>query len=165
MVEHAYLVAILVCGLAVAAAWDVARRRVPNLVVAPLAALGLAAQWSSSGPQAALLGLAAGAGTLLLLLAPWALGALGGGDAKLAAATAVWLGPSRLSSFLLYAAVAGAPVALAAWAAHRLRARRELRRLAAAGLSVDDARLPRQTAPVAVAIALGALAALRWGSP
>ncbi|HET9555428.1 MAG TPA: prepilin peptidase [Anaeromyxobacteraceae bacterium] len=165
MVEQSLHLALLGSALAVAAARDVAERRVPNLIVAPLAAAGLAAQLAAGGPGALLEGALAGGAALLLLLLPWMAGGLGGGDVKLAAAAAVWLGPSRLAAFLLFTAVAGGPVALAARAAHRQRARRELARVTSAGLGLDAAELPRETAPVAVAIALGAIAALRWGLP
>jgi prepilin peptidase CpaA len=42
----------------------------------------------------------------------FAFGWIGGGDAKLAAATALWLGFDHLLVYLVYAAVAGGPLAL-----------------------------------------------------
>jgi prepilin peptidase CpaA len=157
-------IAILQALLAVACASDVARRRVPNAIVAALAAGGLAARWAGGGVTAAAWGAAAGAGVLALLLPAWATGKLGGGDAKLAAAAAVWLGPSRLIAFLVLSAAAGLPVALATWVARRLELRRLARGGAAAGAEAK-ASSPRETVPFAVAIAMGALLAMPWSAP
>jgi prepilin peptidase CpaA len=165
MVVQAIHLALLMALLGVAAAADVAERRVPNAVVAPLAAAGLAAQWAEGGAPSALLGAIAGGLLLALLLLPWTAGKLGGGDAKLAAAAAVWLGPGRLLPFVLFTAVAGAPVALAARLGHRLELRRLLRQAAAGGVPAEGLAPPAQTVPVAVAVALGAFAALRWNLP
>lgn len=99
--------------LAVAAAADVAQRRIPNPVVLLVAVSGLLARWGEGGPGPALLAVLAAAGTLLVLLVPWTAGKIGGGDVKLLAATAIWMGPGRLLPFLALTAVAGAPVALA----------------------------------------------------
>lgn len=46
--------------------------------------------------------------TFLMFAAGW----IGGGDAKLAAATALWLGPSVLMDYLLYAAIFGGVLTL-----------------------------------------------------
>ncbi len=153
---------ILGAFLAVAAAVDVAQRRVPNLVVAPLAAAGLAARWTVEGAGGVGDGLLAGIAVLAALAYPWARGFLGAGDVKLAAATATWLGLGSVVPFLLYAGAAGIPVALAV----KLRRRVDLGRApvpagAPGGVAVAASR---ETAPVAVAIALGALA-VRWRTP
>jgi prepilin peptidase CpaA len=151
--------------LAAAAAFDVGQRRVPNALVLPLAAGGVFAQWSAGGASEAALGAVAGACVLALLIVPWSLGALGGGDAKLAAATAIWLGPSRLLSFIVFVAVAGAPVALLARLSHRLSLRRLLVQARAGGDGLDDVRPPQETVPMAVAVLLGTYAALLWRLP
>jgi prepilin peptidase CpaA len=156
---------ILGALLAVACASDVASRRVPNVLVVTIALGGVAAQWASGGAAAALAGTLGGAALLAVLLAGWALGKLGGGDVKLAAATAVWLGPANLVWFALLTGVAGVPVALAAYARRHLDLLREARASAALGdgqvaLQADA----RHTVPLSVAIALGAWAVL-WGVP
>jgi prepilin peptidase CpaA len=157
-------IAILQGLLAVACASDVARRRVPNAVVAALAVAGLAARAAGGGPVEAAWGAAAGAATLVVLLPAWATGKLGGGDAKLAAAAAVWLGPSRLPAFLLLAAAAGLPVAVGTRVAHRLERRRLAQAGAGGGVAGPHAPSP-ETVPVAVAIAVGALLAMPWSAP
>jgi prepilin peptidase CpaA len=54
----------------------------------------------------------AGLAVLAVGFAAFALGWIGGGDAKLAAATALWLGFDHLLVYLVYAAVAGIPLVL-----------------------------------------------------
>lgn len=144
---------ILGIGLALAAAHDVARRTVPNALVLPIALAGLVAQTLAGGLSGLGGALGAALATGLILLVPWRSGSLGGGDLKLAVAAATWLGPSRLLAFLVFTAIAGAPLALAVWGIDRWRRAR------------GGAAPERATVPEAVAIALGALSALRWGLP
>ncbi|HSM91625.1 MAG TPA: prepilin peptidase [Anaeromyxobacteraceae bacterium] len=158
-------IALLAALLAAAAAFDVGQRRVPNALVASVAAVGLLARGSAGGAASAGLGLVAGAITLALLLVPFATGKLGGGDAKLAAAAAIWLGPSRLVSFFVFVAVAGAPVALLARLSHRFALWRLAVQVRSDGVALDDVRPPAESAPVAVAVLLGTFAALRWELP
>ncbi len=56
--------------------------------------------------------LACGAGVLVLTFALFAFGWIGGGDAKLAAATAVWLGWDHLYAYGVIASVAGGALTL-----------------------------------------------------
>ncbi len=157
-------ITILGALLGTACVTDVAARRIPNAVVAAIAASGLWAQWWSAGIRGAGLGLLAGSIVLVGLFPGWSLGKLGGGDVKLAAAVAVWVGPSKLLAFALFTGAAGLPVAAASWAAHRVRLWRVVR---AAGDGDQAVAVPSQrlTVPLAVAIALGAAAALSRGTP
>ena len=92
---------------------DAETRIIPNSLVlglvvgfaalAPLAGFGPAAMALHFG--VALLALAAGFG---LFAAGW----LGGGDGKLIAATALWLGPAATIDFVLVAALAGGALAM-----------------------------------------------------
>jgi prepilin peptidase CpaA len=52
-------------------------------------------------------------GVLLLAFALFALGWIGGGDAKLAAVTALWFGADHTAAYLVYTALLGAAFALA----------------------------------------------------
>lgn len=149
--------------LAVAVAADVAQRRIPNVVVLTLAAAGIAAQWVGAGPVAALQGALTGAGVLALLVIPWASGKVGGGDVKLIAATAIWIGPSRVLVFLALTAVAGAPVALLTRLVHVVESRRMVRDAAGGGIAFDRPALPVATVPYAAAVAIGAFAAFHGG--
>lgn len=57
--------------------------------------------------------LALGAGVLAATFAMFAAGWIGGGDAKLAAATALWLGPELALTYFLYASLLGGALTLA----------------------------------------------------
>lgn len=151
-------VAILTALLGVATALDVLERRVPNAVSALVAVVGLVAQAAAGGGAGALRAAAGGALMLAALLVPWGFGKLGGGDVKLAAATAIWMGTDHLVSFALLTGAAGLPVAIATRLAHRAGSWR----IAQAGGEVAGP-VGRETVPVAAAIAIGALATLCWG--
>lgn len=156
-------VAILAALLGVATAFDVLERRVPNAVSALVATIGLVAQASAGGSAGAFWGTAGGALMLAALLVPWGFGKLGGGDVKLAAATAIWMGTDRLVWFALLTGAAGLPVAIATRLVHRAAQWRMARwRIAQAGGELA-APAGRETVPVAAAIAIGALAALCRG--
>jgi prepilin peptidase CpaA len=71
----------------------------------------LAALIGMSGPQI-LSHVGAGALVLAITFTFFACGWIGGGDAKLAAATALWLGFDPLMSYLLYASVFGGALTL-----------------------------------------------------
>jgi prepilin peptidase CpaA len=164
MVTHAHHLAILGVLLAIACASDVAQRRVPNAVVVPLAAAGLAAQWVSGGPWALLWGAVSGLGVLTLLVAPWAFGKVGGGDVKLAAAAAMWLGPARVPGFLVAAGIASAAVGIAVHVAYRIRLRRLIHGPATAA-SLDTTVVRRGTVPVAIAVAAATFVAIVGSTP
>ncbi len=155
--------ALLAGLLAAAAAWDVGQRRIPNALVALLAAAGLVTQLEAGGVRGAGRGLLAAAIVLAVLALAWVRGKLGAGDVKLAAAAALWVGPERVVEFLLLAGVAGLPVAVAARVAHRLRQRRLLARISTGGAMLDEVVRSRETVPMAVAIAIGALVAAARG--
>lgn len=105
--------------LALAAVWtDLARREIPHWVPAGAALLWLAAAWlEPQALNAALLAsLACGAAGLALGFLLHALGWLGGGDGKLLAVLALWLGPWDLGLALIAAGALGLLLALAALA-------------------------------------------------
>ncbi len=65
------------------------------------------------GPMAMLWHAGAGAIVLVVTFAMFSFGWIGGGDAKLAAATALWLGFAHLFDYLVYASVLGGVLTLA----------------------------------------------------
>ncbi len=71
-------------------------------------------------PQAVLWHTLAGLGVLAAGLALFARGLVGGGDAKLAAVAALWLGLDRLADFALLSSLLGGAVTLATLAFRRM---------------------------------------------
>jgi len=112
------LTAAAVALFATAAVTDTLRRRIPNLLCAGLALLGLVrivgalADGTGTGLQTA-----ADLAAALTVFAAGALafrfGLLGGGDAKLLAAGTLWLGAASLGPFLLTTVLAGGILAVA----------------------------------------------------
>lgn len=100
-------------AMAVAATSDLLTMRVPNVLVIALAvAFILAAPLAGFG--ATELGIHLGVATAALAIGfgLFAMGWIGGGDAKLFAASCLWLGPAVLS-YVVYAALIGGVLTLA----------------------------------------------------
>lgn len=96
----------------VAVGWDLATRRIPNLLTlgAAIAALAVHAYLEGfSGVWMSLSGWLVGAA---LLLPFFALGGMGAGDVKLMAALGAWLGPASIVWVALYSSIAGGALAL-----------------------------------------------------
>jgi prepilin peptidase CpaA len=102
------LVALFPALMAYAAASDILTMRIPNWLSLALVA-AFAALWAAGGLpwEAIVLHVAAAALVLAVCFALFALHWIGGGDAKLATATALWLGFASLLDYLLVAALAG----------------------------------------------------------
>lgn len=142
--------------MALAAACDVATMTIPNRISIALAGLFFVAAWFT---HLSLLDTAlhagVGAAALVLMIVAFALGWLGGGDAKLIAAASLWIGPAAAAPFVLFTAVAGGALALALMGARFYgaplvtRGPEWLKRLLT----------PKGAIPYGVAIAVGAIAA------
>lgn len=157
---------VLVALLAVASAWDVGRHRIPNALVVGVAATGALARAMHGGMTAlgwsALAVVAVGA----VVWPAWTRRWIGGGDLKLAAAAAAWLGIARVPFYLVASGLAIGVISMIsyAWCARAVRA--EVRRnlaLAARGfpgLAPIDAHAGRVQVPAGVGFAIGALATL-----
>jgi prepilin peptidase CpaA len=148
------LFAALVIGAAVR---DLATFTIPNWISLTLA-LAFAPAALLAGVSLPDIGvsLAVVAGMLVLGAGMFALGWIGGGDAKLMASAALWVGLKGLAPFAIYTALAGGLLALglvalrSAW----------LRPFAVAGPAwTQRLATPGESAPYGVAIAVGALAA------
>jgi prepilin peptidase CpaA len=141
-------------AMAFAAAADLFTMKIPNALT-----LGLAAAFLVVAPVAGLSWtdllshLAAGSLLLIVGILLFSLGWLGGGDAKLLAAAALWLGFEPLVLFLAYVAIFGGALAIAVLAYRSVPA-------GAFPLPGWAARLHAKGAaiPYGVAIAGGALA-------
>lgn len=113
MIEVAVLT-VLPGAVAFAGAMDLLTMKIPNRISAlvvlaffPLALLAGMGAWDILYHVAA--GLAVLALGVLLFIPGW----FGGGDAKLMAAIALWIGPESLFPFIFYVALAGGMIATA----------------------------------------------------
>jgi prepilin peptidase CpaA len=99
--------------MAFAAASDLFTMKIPNRVSLMLV-LGFLALATASGMSAhdIMMHVAAGAAVLVIAFACFAMGWVGGGDAKVAAAAALWFGFAHLMSYLLYASLFGGALTL-----------------------------------------------------
>ncbi|MGC1784080.1 MAG: A24 family peptidase [Acidobacteriaceae bacterium] len=101
--------------LVIATVTDLRSCRIPNWLVLPFLAAGLAvAAWTHGwhGIEQSLLGF--GLGALIFGFFCW-IGGMGMGDVKLCAAIGVWIGPSQLMLALIITGLAGGVMALC-WA-------------------------------------------------
>ena len=104
--------AALVVGVLIATVVDLRTRRVPNVLTAAMAVVGLglaAAGVSGISLGTAMLGLLLG---LALMLPGHAIGATGAGDVKLMAAVGALMGPSLTFKAFLFTALAGGVLAV-----------------------------------------------------
>jgi prepilin peptidase CpaA len=113
MITHILIITIFPAAMAVSAATDFLSRTVPNwislllivgfAVLAPLVGLG----WTAIGLHVAL-----AAAALVVTFTMFSFGWIGGGDAKLFAATCLWMGPELTLIYAIYAALIGGVLSL-----------------------------------------------------
>lgn len=147
------LLLVFPAAMAYAAASDLLTMRIANSVSLGLAAAFLLVALIAGMPvQDMLLHLAVGAGLLVAGMLLFSLNLLGGGDAKLLAAAALWIGYDQLGLFLFSVTLFGGALALLLLA---------YRRLPAAALPLPAWAVRLHTAgggmPYGIAIAAGAL--------
>lgn len=110
------LATVAVALFAAAAYTDIRSRRIPNAVSVALALLGLAriamALVAGESALTAALDLAAALTVFVLAAVAFRFRLLGGGDVKLLAAGALWLGAAALGPYILFTAVAGGVLAM-----------------------------------------------------
>jgi prepilin peptidase CpaA len=163
------MVPLLIVLLALASVWDATLHRIPNALVVAVAATGALARVMSGGPIA--LGWSALAVVVVgaVIHPAWTRGWIGGGDLKLAAAAAAWLGIARVPLYLVASGLAIGLVSMVSFALCARAVRAEVRRnLAGAARGVPVlapilARPGRAQVPAGVGFAVGALAALAIG--
>jgi len=145
-----------------AAVKDLTSFTIPNWIsLAMLAAWfpGAGAALAAGVPAGELLGcLGVGVAALAVGVAMFALRWIGGGDAKLMAAAALWMGAPGLAPFLLWTTIAGGALTVIL-----ITVRRHGAPLAGADGWVGRLMTPQGAVPYGVAICVGALAAFRYG--
>lgn len=158
---HSLMLLVFAGLVVVGAVRDLTTYTIPNWISLALAAAFLPAalvageSWSTIG-----LSVLVGVGMLAVGIVMFALGWIGGGDAKLMAAASMWLGLQGLTPFVLYTGLAGGALALMLLAARSTW----LRPFAAVGPGwVDRLATPGGATPYGVAIAVGALGAFPMG--
>jgi prepilin peptidase CpaA len=157
MFAEILVVAMFPALLVAAACWDVASFTIPNFIpVCLLAVFALAALAAGMPPGLAGMHILAGFVGLAVGFTLFALGFIGGGDAKLFACVALAFGLGDLLPYAVVASIFGGGLTLALLAARKIPLPRSL---AAQGWITrlhDD----RQGIPYGVALALGALVLL-----
>ena len=98
--------------LGAAALWDLRRRSIPNLLTGAMALTGVGICLAGAGVTTIGAAVTAGVASFAVGLALQFGRLLGGGDVKLFAALAVWLGPAGTVNAALATAIAGGLVAL-----------------------------------------------------
>jgi prepilin peptidase CpaA len=113
MVE-AFLLLLFPATMAYAASSDLLTMKIPNQLTLGVAIAYIAIALTIQIPAAVIgLHLACGALVLAVTFGMFCMGWMGGGDAKLAAATALWFGWSMVLEYLLLASVLGGALTLA----------------------------------------------------
>jgi prepilin peptidase CpaA len=157
---HLLGAALFAAAMARAACTDLRTRRIENGLVAALALGYLAlAPLAGHGAGEVALNAAVAAAVLAGGVAAFALGWLGGGDGKLAAATALWLGPVGTFDYIATTALIGGALALGVLA---FRAA-PLGRAAASTRWIRRLHAPGTGIPYGVALAAAGLLTLQRG--
>ena len=166
--SDALVTAIVAVGMGAAAVIDLRTRRIPNILTATMAAVGIglaAAGVGRVGLGASLLGCLLG---LAFMMPGHIFGRTGGGDVKLLAAAGALLGPTDTIYAFLYTAIAGGVLALGVAVARR-RLNQTLASTSALMSGSEEARAEVESTAsdnrfaYAPAIAIGVvLVALSW---
>ncbi len=142
----------------VAALSDATTMTIPNWISVALALAFFPAAFAVGMPASAIgLSVALPAWAPVAGMAMFALHWIGGGDAKLFAASALWLGMAGAAPFLVWTAIAGGALALALLGARRWASDIGVPSASRAGWSACSPR--KGDIPYGIAIAAGALAA------
>ena len=113
MVTEAIMLTLFPATMAFAASSDLLTMTIANRVSLILAGgFLLLAVLTGMGPTEMLWHVGAGAAVLVVAFVFFSFGWIGGGDAKLAAATALWLGFAHLFDYLVYASFLGGALTL-----------------------------------------------------
>lgn len=155
---HTLLALVFPALLIVAALKDLTSFTIPNWISLALVAAFPAAALTGGMPMGEFgLHWAVGAGALVAGMAMFAVGWIGGGDAKVFAAASLWLGATAFLPYILVTALAGGGLALFLVAFRHSFVRAHV---PVGPAWVERLREPKGSAPYGVAIAVGGLVAL-----
>ena len=117
------IAAIFIAAMLFAVVSDIRSMTIPNwLCLSLVAAFAVSAPLAGMAPVAIGVHILAGLVVLLVTVGLFALGWMGGGDAKLIAATALWFGPGvDLANYVLLASVLGGVLTLLLMTARAIR--------------------------------------------
>jgi prepilin peptidase CpaA len=154
LVSHQLMFLFFPAAMALAAAMDLLTMKIPNRLSAGLALGYFAVALISRAPlhEIAMHALC-GAAMLLFTFALFNFGWIGGGDAKLAAATALWLGWTPLADYGLASAIAGGALTLLILMGRRL----ELPQMLASRDWIARLHNAKSGIPYGIALAFGGL--------
>ena len=113
MLTEAITLTLFPAMMAFAASSDLFTMTIANRVsLILIGGFGLLAIMTGMGATDVLLHVGAGASVLVVAFALFSFGWIGGGDAKLAAATALWFGFNHLFDYLIYSSILGGALTL-----------------------------------------------------
>ena len=154
--------------LVIIAYGDLRTRRIPNVLAAIVAVLGTIRMMLAADPIAAAHTIEASFGVLAVGFFAFRRGIVGGGDAKLIAATALIVGWQELLSFLFVMSIYGGALAVTILARDKLQRYWRLSRRAELASTISGAGPAtismRSTVPYGVAIAAAAITTLLHGT-
>jgi prepilin peptidase CpaA len=122
---------------------DCRDRRIPNLLTLPAVLAGLMFHAGTGGPVGALWALKGALFGGVLLIIPFALGGMGGGDVKLLAAAGAWLGLQGVGHLFIYGALVGAMISIGLMAR-----RRDFKRMGKIKIDIVNLMLTGESADV-----------------
>jgi prepilin peptidase CpaA len=158
MIAQLLILVLVPALLALAAGWDLTSFTIPNsLSLSLVLAFALFAVVVHMAPGTAGLHAACGALGLVAGFALFAGGFIGGGDAKLFAATTLWIGFSDLLDYAFTVALFGAALALALMSLRRMPLPEQL----VGHAWIARLHNPTSGLPYGVALSAGALAVLQ----
>ena len=157
IILQAILLTIFPTLVIIAALTDLVSFTIPNRISLGLLAVFVPATLLLGQPLPAIgVSLAVGVVALLVAMAMFAMGWIGGGDAKLFAVVCLWLGLASMPVFLMVTALAGGGLAVLLLNARSAWIRPHLN---GAPAWLDRLTTPGADVPYGIAIAAGALAA------
>jgi len=161
------LVIAMVVFTAVAAAWDLREKRIPNKLTLPTFFAGWVYQIAFHGWAGVLDGLAGFAIGFGILFVLWFIGGGGGGDVKLMGAMSVWMGFNLTLLVLVASTVAVVVITLAtvAWGILNRGMRKTQERLKGRVGETRSQKQARRILPYAVPVALATWLVLAWKIP